>query len=110
LSRVDQNREFFRAIAFPIPLYEATAQEGPGGTEFALVLKNFNDEVDRILDDGCRRGELRGPVGPADRDSLGTLIVGAMAARSRLDAPPPVAESAASLASFALRGLGLAPR
>ncbi|MCP3983575.1 MAG: TetR/AcrR family transcriptional regulator [bacterium] len=108
LSRVDRNREFFRAIAFPIPLYEATAQEGPGSTEFALVLKNFNDEMDRILDDGLGRGELRQPVGPAERDSLGTLLVGAMSARSRLDAPPPIEESAASLASFALRGLGFA--
>lgn len=108
LSRVDQNREFFRAIAFPIPLYEATAHEGPGGTEFALVLKNFNDVVDRILDGGFTRGELAGPVTPEDRDSLGTLIVGAMAARSRLDAPPRVEDSAAAFARFALRGLGSA--
>ncbi|MCP5060663.1 MAG: TetR/AcrR family transcriptional regulator [bacterium] len=108
LSRVDQNREFFLAIAFPIPLYEATTEEGPGGTEFAMVLKNFNDEIDRILADGFSRGELAGPIDPADRNSLGTLIVGAMAARGRLEAPPPVEESAASFASFALRGLGLA--
>jgi AcrR family transcriptional regulator len=107
LAQVDQNREFFCAIAFPIPLYEATEQEGPGSTEFALVLKAFNEEVDRILDDGYRRGELERPIGPADRSALGTLIVGAMAARSRLDAPPPLGESAASLASFSVRGLGL---
>ena len=109
LAQVDQNREFFCAIAFPIPLYEATVQEGPGGTEFALVLKGFNEEVDRILDDGYRRGELERPVGLAGRSCLGTLIVGAMAARSRLDAPPPLDESAASLARFSLRGLGSAP-
>jgi AcrR family transcriptional regulator len=110
LSRVDENREFFRAIAFPIPLYQATAQEGPGGTEFALVLKNFNDVVDRILVEGFERGELLRPVSPADRSGLGTLIIGAMSARSRLEAPPPVAESAAQFASFALRGIGLTPR
>jgi len=109
LSRVDQNREFFLAIAFPLPLDEATASEGPGGTEFALVVKNFNDAVDRILDDGFERGELARRVSPSDRSCLGTLIVGAMGARGRLDAPPPIAESAAKLASFALRGLGHAP-
>lgn len=106
LSRVDENREFLQAIAFPIPLFEATREEGPGGTEFALVLKNFHDEVDRILDDGYQRGELPRPLDPEDRGSLGTLIVGAMAARSRLEAPPPVEASARSLARFALRGLG----
>jgi hypothetical protein len=72
------------------------------------VIKNFNDAVDRILDDGFERGELRRPVSPGDRYCLGTLIVGAMGARCRLDAPPPVADSAAIFASFALRGLGLA--
>ncbi len=106
LSRVDQNREFFLAIAFPLPLDEATASEGPGGTEFALVIKDFNDAVGRILNDGFERGELQRPVSPGERDSLGTLIVGAMGARCRLDAPPPLAESAANFASFALRGLG----
>jgi AcrR family transcriptional regulator len=110
LSRVDQNREFFLAIAFPLPLDEATASEGPGGTEFALVIKNFNDAVDRILDAGFQRGELEHRVSPSDRNCLGTLIVGAMGARGRLEAPPPVAESAASFARFALRGLGHAPR
>jgi AcrR family transcriptional regulator len=109
LSRVDENREFFLAIAFPLPLDEATAAEGPGGTEFALVIKNFNDTVDRILDDGFERGELRNRVSPADRYSLGTLIVGAMGARCRLDGPPPIAKAAANFASFALRGLRLAP-
>jgi AcrR family transcriptional regulator len=109
LSRVDQNREFFLAIAFPLPLDEATASEGPGGAEFALVIKDFNDAVGRILDAGFERGELQRPVSPSDRSCLGTLIVGAMGARGRLDAPPPVAESAARFASFALRGLGLAP-
>lgn len=108
LSRVDENREFLRAIAFPLPLDEATASEGPGGTEFALVIKDFEDAVSRILADGFERGELQRPVSPADRDCLGTLIVGAMGARCRLDAPPPLAESAASFASFALRGLGSA--
>jgi len=110
LSRVDQNREFFLAIAFPLPLDEASASEGPGGTEFALVIKNFNDAVDRILDEGFQRGELGHRVSPSDRNCLGTLIVGAMGARGRLEAPPPVAESAASFARFALRGLGHAPR
>jgi AcrR family transcriptional regulator len=110
LSRVDQNREFFLAIAFPLPLDEMAASEGPGGTEFALVIKDFNDVVSRILDDGFERGELEAPITPSDRNCLGTLIVGAMGARSRLDAPPPVAESARHFASFALRGLGLAPR
>lgn len=108
LSRVDQNREFFRAIAFPIPLYEATANEGPGGAEFARVLENFHAEVDRILADGFTRGELAHEVSDADRGCLGTLIVGAMAARSRLDAPPPVVQAAVEHARFALRGLGLA--
>jgi len=108
LSRVDESRHFFRAIAFPMPLDEATASEGPGGTEFALVLKNFNDAVDRILDDGFARSELARPVSPVDRGCLGTLIVGAMSARCRIDAPPPVVETAASLSAFALRGLGLA--
>jgi AcrR family transcriptional regulator len=107
LSRVDENREFFLAIAFPLPLDEATASEGPGGSEFALVVKDFNDAVGRILDGGFRRGELERPVSPSDRGCLGTLIVGAMGARGRMDAPPPVAESAATFASFALRGLGL---
>ncbi len=110
LSRVDGNREFFLAIAFPLPLDEASAAEGPGGTEFALVIKNFNDAVDRILSEGFERGELQRPVGPSDRNCLGTLIVGAMGARGRAEAPPPVAESAANLASFALRGLGIVPR
>jgi AcrR family transcriptional regulator len=105
LSRVDQNREFFLAISFPLPLDEASAAEGPGGTEFALVIKHFNDAVDRILEDGFVRGELLHPVSPADRTCLGTLVVGAMGARCRLDAPPPLEESAAQLASFALHGL-----
>jgi len=105
LSRVDQNRDFFLAIAFPLPLDEMTASEGPGGTELALLIKDFNDAVGRILDDGLERGELVRAVSPSDRDCLGTLIVGAMGARGRQDAPPPVAESAAQLASFALRGL-----
>jgi AcrR family transcriptional regulator len=30
LSRVDENREFFLAIAFPLPPDEATASEAPG--------------------------------------------------------------------------------
>ena len=110
LSRVDQNRDFFLAIAFPLPLDEMTASEGPGGTEFARVIKDFNDTVGRILDAGYGRGELAQPVSPGDRNCLGTLIVGAMGARGRLDAPPPVGESAAHFASFALRGLGLLPR
>ncbi|MBW2395012.1 MAG: TetR/AcrR family transcriptional regulator [Deltaproteobacteria bacterium] len=105
LSRVDENREFFLAIAFPLPLDEASAAEGPGGTEFAMVIKNFNDTVDRILADGFERGELQRPISSTDRYCLGTLIVGAMSARCRLDAPPAVEESAASFASFALRGL-----
>lgn len=108
LSRVDDSREFFRAIGFPLPLVEAAASEGSGGTEFAGVLKDFNEAVGRILEDGFERGELPRRIRPADRDCLGTLIVGAMGARCRLDAPPPVAESAAQFASFALRGLGLA--
>lgn len=106
LSRVDQNREFFLAVAFPLPLDERTAAEGPGGTEFARTIKDFNDAVDRILAGGCERGELAHPASPSDRSCLGTLIVGAMGARGRLDAPPPVRESAAQFASFALRGLG----
>jgi AcrR family transcriptional regulator len=108
LSRVDENRAFFLAVAFPMPLDEATASEGPAGTEFAGVIKNFNDAVGRILAAGFERGELARAVTPTDRACLGTLIVGAMSARGRLDAPPPVAESAANYASFALRGLRLA--
>ncbi len=108
LASVDENRVFIRAIAFPLPLYEATAEEGPGGTELALVIKTFTDQVDRILEGCLASGELKHPVGPEDRGSLGILIVGAMAARSRLDAPPPVAEAAAALARYALRGLGCA--
>lgn len=110
LSRVDDSREFFRAIAFPLPLVEATASEGSAGTEFARVLKDFDEAVGRILDEGFERGELPRRVRGADRDCLGTLIVGAMGARCRLDVPPPVAESAAQLAGFALRGLGFAAR
>jgi AcrR family transcriptional regulator len=110
LSRVDQNRDFFMAIAFPLPLDEMAAAEGPGGTEFALVIKDFNDVVSRILDGGFERGELKAPVSPSDRNCLGTLIVGAMGARGRLDAPPPVLESATHFARFALHGLGLASR
>jgi AcrR family transcriptional regulator len=110
LSRVDQNREFFVAIAFPLPLDEVAASEGPGGTEFALVIKHFNDTVNQILDDGFERGELVRAVSPADRSCLGTLIVGAMGARSRMEGPPPVAEAASVFASFALRGLGLVAR
>lgn len=109
-SRVDDNREFFLAIAFPLPPDEATASQGPGGTEFAQVIRDFNDAVARILDDGFERGQLERPVSPSDRACLGTLVVGAMGARGRMDAPPPVAESAASFASFALRGLGLSNR
>jgi AcrR family transcriptional regulator len=108
LSRVDQNREFFLAIAFPLPLDEAAAAEGPGGTEFARVIKNFNDAVDRILDDGFERGELEQRASLGERYCLGTLIVGAMGGRGRLEAPPPVAESATDFARFALRGLSLA--
>lgn len=110
LSRVDDSREFFRAIAFPLPLVEATSFEGSAGTEFARVLKDFNEAVGRILDEGFERGELPRRIRPADRDCLGTLIVGAMGARCRLDAPPPVSESAAQFAGFALRGLGFTPR
>ena len=33
-SRVDQNREFFLAMAFPLPLDEMSASAGPGGSEF----------------------------------------------------------------------------
>jgi AcrR family transcriptional regulator len=106
LSRVDQNRAFFLSIAFPLPLDEMAASEGPGGTEFALLIKDFNDVVSRILDEASGCGELPSPVTPIDRNSLGTLIVGAMSARGRLEEPPPAAESAAHLARFALRGLG----
>jgi AcrR family transcriptional regulator len=107
LSRVDQNRDFFLAIAFPLPLDEVAASEGPGGTEFALVIKDFNDVVSRILHDGFERGELSAPVSPSDRNCLGALIVGAMGARGRLDDPPPVLEAAAHFALFALYGLGV---
>jgi len=110
LSRVDQNRAFFLSIAFPLPLDEVTASEGPGGTEFALVIKDFNDVVNRILDDAFEQGELASPIGPVDRNSLGTLIVGAMSARGRLESPPPASESATHFARFALRGLGLGRR
>ncbi len=106
LSRVDQNRAFFLSIAFPLPLDEMAASEGPGGTEFALVIKDFNDVVNRILDDAFERGELANPIEPVDRNSLGTLIVGAMSARGRLESPPPASESAIHFARFALRGLG----
>ena len=106
LSRVDDNREFFLAIAFPLPMDEMTASEGPGGSEFALVVKDFNDVVTRILDDGVARGELQRPISPSDRNSLGTFIVGAMGARGRLDTPPSASESAAHFARFALSGLG----
>ena len=106
LSRVDDNREFFLAIAFPLPMDEMTASEGPGGSEFALVVKDFNDVVTRILDDGVARGELPRPISPSDRNSLGTLIVGAMGARGRLDKPPSASESAAQFARFALSGVG----
>ena len=110
LSRVDQNRAFFLSIAVPLPLDEAAASEGPGGTEFAAMIKDFNDVVNRILDEACERGELDAPIDPVDRNSLGTLIVGAMSARGRLDSPPAAADSAAHLARFALRGLGHAGR
>lgn len=102
LSRVDENRAFFQAITFPLPLDEMTA--GPGGTEFALVIKDFNDAVSRILDTGFEQGELP-QVRGSDRDCLGTLIVGAMGARCQLHTPPPLAESAAAFARFALSGL-----
>jgi AcrR family transcriptional regulator len=107
LSRVDQNRDFFLAIAFPLPLDEATASVGPGGTGLAQVIKDFNDAVNQILESGFERGELERAVSPGDRNGLSTLIVGAMSVRGRLDAPPPAADSAAKLTRFALRGLGL---
>ena len=107
LSQVDQNREFFQAVDFPIPLYSVTAEEGPGSTEFALVLKDFYEAVDGILDAGHRTKEIADPADPMDRESLGTLIVGAMAARSRQEAPPSVAIAAAALARFAVSGLGI---
>jgi AcrR family transcriptional regulator len=106
LSRVDQNRDFFLAIVFPLPLDEAAALEGPGGPEFALVIKDFSDVVSRILHDGFERGELGAPVSTNDRNSLSTLIVGAMGARGRLDDPPPAREAASHFAHFALSGLG----
>jgi AcrR family transcriptional regulator len=107
LARVDRDREFFRAIVFPLPGDGAGAPEGPGGAELARVVKDFDDALGAILDAGHARGELARPVTPADRDRLGTLITGAMAARSRLETPPPVADASAGFASFALRGLGL---
>jgi len=107
LSQVDENKGFFQAIDFPIPLYSVTAVEGPGSTEFALVLKDFHEAVDGILDAGHQTREIGQPADPMDRDSLGTLIVGAMAARSRQEAPPPVATAASALARFAVRGLGV---
>ncbi len=105
LSRVDENREFFSAVAFPLPLTEATAAKGPGGSEYAMVIKNFNDAVDRMLDDAFKRGELQGPVSSTDRACLGTLIVGAMGVRCRLNTLPPVKKSATNFARFALRSL-----
>jgi AcrR family transcriptional regulator len=109
-SRVDQNRDFFLAMAVPLPLDEVAASQGPGGTEFARVIKDFNDAVERILDGGYQRGELGRPVSPDDRQCLGALIVGAMGARGRQDAPAPAGESATHFARFALRGLGEAAR
>ncbi|MGH0030949.1 MAG: TetR/AcrR family transcriptional regulator [Myxococcota bacterium] len=104
LSRVDQNRQFFQAITFPLPLDEMT--EGPGGGEFARVVEDFNDVVSAILDAGVESGELPQPVSPDDREALGTLIVGAMGARCQQADPPPLAASAARFARFAVRGLG----
>jgi AcrR family transcriptional regulator len=106
LSRVDQDREFFLAIAFPLPLDPATASAGPGGAAFGAVIEDFNAALDQILLSGEARGELPAAVGAAERNSLGTLIVGAMGTRCLISAPPPPAESAARLACFALRGLG----
>ncbi len=105
LSRVDQNREFFLAVAFNLPVDEAAATKGPGGNELALVFNDFNDAVGKILADGVESGELTDPVSPENLACLGTLVVGAMGARCRLETPPPTAESAATFASFALRGL-----
>lgn len=58
LSQVDENKGFFQAIDFPIPLYSVTAVEGPGSTEFALVLKDFHEAVDGILDAGHQTREI----------------------------------------------------
>lgn len=113
LARVDESREFFLAIAFPLPpdaaMASETASEGPGGDAFAQVIRDFDEAMNRILEAGHADGELAGPVGPEDRACLGTLVVGAMGARSRLETPPPAAQSAAAYARFALRGLGIAP-
>jgi AcrR family transcriptional regulator len=108
LARVDENRDFFLAIAFPLPTDEVAAAEGPGGTAFARLVKDFDEALDRILARGLERGELARPVGPDPRACLGILVAGAMSTRGRQDEPAPVSESATRLASFALNGLGAA--
>ncbi len=108
LASVDENRDYFLAIVFPLSLDEPTDADGPGGADFADVVEHFSGTMDRILEEGVARGEIAGPISASDRYCLGTLIVGAMGARGRLDSPPPAREAAAHFANFALRGLGLA--
>ncbi len=107
LASVDEHREYFLAVVFPLSLDEPTRADGPGGADFAGVVKHFYETVDRILADGVARGELTGPIRPSDRSCLGTLIVGAMGGRGRLESPPAAHEAAAQFAHFALHGLGL---
>ncbi|MDG2304525.1 MAG: TetR/AcrR family transcriptional regulator [Candidatus Binatia bacterium] len=109
LASVDEHREYFVAVVFPLSLDEPTRADGPGGADFAGVVQHFYETVDRILDEGVARGEFPGPVQPTDRACLGTLIVGAMGTRGRLAAAPPAHEAAAQFAHFALNGLGLSP-
>ena len=105
LSSVDEHRDYFLAVVFPLSLDEPLRPDGSGGAAFAAVVKHFNETVDRILDDGVARGDLAGPIRSSDRYCLGTLVVGAMGTRSRLESPPPAREAATQFARFALHGL-----
>ncbi len=107
LASVDEHREYFLSVVFPLALDEPTRTDGRGGRDFVGVVKHFNETVDRILEEGIARGELRGPIRPGDRACFGTLIVGAMGARGQLESPPPARTEAARFAHFALHGLGL---
>jgi AcrR family transcriptional regulator len=100
LSRVDASREFFLAAA---GLQSRHLSTNTG--ELGALIRDFDSELMRILDDASMRGEV--PPGRMSdaRQSFATLVMGAMTSRSLQVEPRPVREVAAVLARFAVKGL-----
>ncbi len=102
LERVDENREFFRAVA-GLESLDGNAERGDNA--LVELIQDFNRVLGQVLDDAAQRGELPAKASPEMRRCFGILIMGAMAARSRQDAPAPPTLEAESLSLFAVSGL-----